>query len=366
MLLTLLFIMVLIYLMDPNKDFGYFFSMLLIVLYILLSYGVGTDFFSYEFIYKYTSSDYFDKNIASAIEPLFLIFMKLFQNNDIPYFYFSKTISVIIFLITSFWIYGNSNHKLFSLMLYFSWFFLVWTMSAYRQGIVLAIGILLFFDKKRENSLFKSITCILLLSLIHKSALVYLLLILLQRKLKFDKNMQIKFLLISLIFSLLPIYKLFVYLPSHKIFDRLITYTRAEVGFFDLASLMRIFLFIIVISHYDILTSTKYFKKLTDSFLFGVSLYFMLKFSEIVASRSTIYSFILIVIILPEIINSYKLSRLTVVSLTFIISLFMLTKEVTAYKQQVGYDRIKLYSTDMIYDYDPNHFNNYYVKVLYQ
>src|SRR5690554_6699865 len=168
-LILFLLLLVIAFTDKISKKYKILLMSCLMIFIIIVSIGLGTDYFSYHFIYKYTSKHYFDARLASTIEPAYLLIMKPFQENQIPFGIFSNVIMMVILTINMIWIYRNSNHMEISVLIYFSLFFLVWTMSALRQGIVLAIGSLIFFDREFRLKKIYSLTIIFILFLVHKS-----------------------------------------------------------------------------------------------------------------------------------------------------------------------------------------------------
>ena len=133
-------------------------------------YGVGTDYFPYQFLYE--SMDISSFSLSDRLEPGFKILMYLFRMLNLSFHTFAVFLSLIIYGLTSFWIYWNSRYPSRSLYLYTSMFFLVWTLSALRQGLVMSIALILFFDKDIKLSIYVKLLIIAGLSTFHLSALI--------------------------------------------------------------------------------------------------------------------------------------------------------------------------------------------------
>lgn len=363
MLLYILIFLIILNYIDIIKDKNKI-CLSLIVLFALstLSKGFGTDYLSYEYIYsKFAPGTY---TLSKDLEFGFQILLLLFKLGNIDYHIFSVFVSSTIIIVILFWIFRNAEEPIVSVILFYSLFFIVWSQSAYRQGLALAFGSALFYDRKINLKFPTMFLMTLVLYSFHASALYYLFIYLLL-KINWTKKRHIVLLSVSLLFTFLPVENILSYFDAAKIVDISEKYVRSSVGFFDFPSLIRLLFFLIVFIYYDTLVRDDYTKKITDSFLIGISLYFFLKFSEITASRTTIYTFILLVFLFPKILKcvseKFTHKKLIHIFLLSIVSVTFLTKEVIAYKNQVGYvGDLPIFDIETIYNFNYSNYDNFY------
>lgn len=343
-------------------------KLLIMVLIIIglttLTFGLGTDYFSYEYLYNYITLG--GKANNEYVEPIFAALMQVSRMLNVDYHIFISLMRLIIFGLTVKWIKDNSINALTSLILYFSMFYLVWTMSAIRQGLVLAIGLNVFHSKKANLLIVKQILLILVLSLIHYSAIFYLLFIIIDLVKWNQKKLGI-ILVLALVSTFLPIPKilgLFSFIPY---IEKLVIYIEPNIGFFDFASLMRLTFFIPAFIFYPKITKTDYDKKIVNHFLLGISIYYVFKFSEIAAARLTIYTFVLVILIIPMIlevlqeeVNLKYIKQFTLIFIVGFSSAFFV-KEINAYRSQIGYrGSNNFFGVDTIFKFNYDEYDNIY------
>lgn len=358
MLIIILSLMLGVYLIKIPNNYKKYLYVAILAIFTVVTFGLGADYFSYEFLYEYITLG--GKINNEIIEPLFAVFAQLLRIMGVEYHIYISILRIFILILTMKWINDNSDNILVSIILYFAMFYLVWTMSAIRQGIVLAIGLNLFFSKK-ELSAIKKILAVLALTTIHYSALYYLAVFLLL-KIKWSRRLHLYFLTLSLSMTFIPlniVVEKLTFIPYH---DKLLRYLEYNNGFFDLASIMRLSFFFVIWFFYNQIKDMKNYKMLSDAFLSGISCYFIMKFSEIASSRFTIFTFVLIVILLPGVYeNTIKvylgenrgMSQSFIKYSSFIglviFSVLFLSKESLGYIDQSGYVGGKtIYSVEYI------------------
>lgn len=315
-MLTLTFIALLTIYIFRNKFTKrtlFLISSILLLVIIWTRFGLGADYFSYANMYNILNIDGISSIYSNFvdIEIGYKLLMYPFRLLNLPFYIFLGIINTFVTILIFKWIDENSNTPSLSIILFYSMFFFVWVLSALRQSIVLAIALYFLFNKKKKLDIKKEIILILFLSLIHKSALALLIFIILKR-FNWNRKRHLIVIVIAVLITLIPIKSIIVNLDFIPFINSLLSYTNdSRVIFYDFAGLIRILIFGFVIYFYNDIKDTS---DHVDTFLSGTSLYFILKFSETTASRSTIYSFILLIIILPNIIlvlnekinNSFK------------------------------------------------------------
>lgn len=371
----------LLFLPKLDKKYIIILTVLILSLITITSFGFGTDYLSYEYIYNNINFNTY--YAAEDMEPGFQLLLYLSHYFNLDYHIFATTLRLSILLSTLIWIYDSSSNIPVSILVFFSMFYIVWIMSAYRQGIVLSILLNVFFNKRRNFNNLTKILSIILMSFIHISSWFFVIFILTDY-LELNKKKHMIIFTLSLLSTLIPYKVIFKYLPTILLENKFASYLHDSFGFFDISSFMRLFFFLFGMLFYDQLSNkSSYWKKIIDSFLVGMSIYFVLGFSEIIAGRFTIYSLVLIVILLPEIvevigdsrwkpakisiIDNKKMVNIIVTLLIIVLSLGMFTKEYYAYVDQVGYkENNQPFSYELIFNKNYDNFDNIYAYRLGQ
>ena len=340
--------------------------LLLIVVFSFIKFGFGTDYFSYANIYnKFNPSNF---SVGEKIEFGYKMIMAPFKLFGVPYWIFTGIVSSFSATLFLLWIYENSENPFLSNLIYLSLFFIVWSTSALRQGIVLSIAIHIFFSKRTFKTTHQ-IMLILLLSTIHISALILFvttLFSILETKKEIKKNHHLMLLLIGFILYYIPfeiLLKQLAFIPTVKIL--LDNYISKRDNIFDFALIIRMGFFAIHYLMYDAITTSKFKKYIVDSFMFGISLYVVLKFSEITAARLTIFTFILLILtssfIFEALVEKFskKQWKYAFTSLLVLVSSAFFYKEMGAYHDQAGLPKDEsMFRTQTIFKNDVSRFDN--------
>lgn len=338
---ALLFPIVLYFLPRIDKKTKFILALIPMALIIALRFGHGPDYFAYEFYYNSLNTDTLGKLVdhQGQIELGFRLLEFPFIQLGLSFHVFISTLGIALLGCFSYWIYKSSDDPLLSLILFYGMFFNVWVLSALRQSIVIALILLLYFRKDRELKEWKKIVFIVLLSFFHKSA-IYVLPFLLLLKIDWNRKSLSIVLGLALLTTFVPFESILVHFNSVTIVKKMLGYMRTTYGFFDFPSIVRLLFVSVVLFYYDRITKTDYQKFIVNAFILGISSYFVLKFSELTASRSTIYFLMLFVIIVPWIVQSYeknhKLYRTSVI-LVMCFSVVYLQKELMATERQSGF-----------------------------
>lgn len=294
MLYIILFLLVINFIFENKKD--YYLIFLLITLVSVLRYGIGIDYFAYKYLYYFNDNTLKQVifNPTIEVEVGFRVLMYLFRNK------FSYEIFIAFFaLISSLFIYKiikkDSCNSNFSLFIYYSLFFLTYTMSGIRQGFTLFAGTYLFLNQDNKRKLY---AYILLLSLIHKSVLIIIIFDKLS-DFKLTKKSYLILVLISFIFSMSGLSN---YFPS---FMKNYYYYN-NISFFDLPVLFkrlyRFCIFLIIYRNHNTFKTNK-FKKLRNYFYWSVIFYYFLAFYEVTAARLMVYGQMSLLALLPQVLK---------------------------------------------------------------
>ncbi|MFD1926923.1 EpsG family protein [Sporosarcina siberiensis] len=263
---------------------------LILALISFFRYGIGADYFAYEFLYS-RLSDSLITEIKYGLDNQelgFKIMGSISRSMGIPY----QSYLAIIAAINLFYIYKMSvkysKNPTLAMFLYFSMFYLVWTFSGLRQGLTIAIGLYYLLKCIKENKPYKIVLISIALAFIDYTALVLILLYFISN-INFKKNHLILLTVISVIFSILPLGFIFNYIPIPFITEKLGPYLQSGLSFnlIDFQSFSRIVLLIIMFVFYDWLVLDNYFnKRILNVYIISMLFYFILQFTgELTAAR---------------------------------------------------------------------------------
>lgn len=365
-LLIFLYLIILYLFQEKLKNYLIVLCIVPIVILIWIRYGIGTDYHAYNYLFNKLDASSFGNIFDGTSEFGFNFLVYLSKKIGFSYHAFSSIFISTVLLIYVIWIKKNSSDFILSIIILFSWFFIVWLLSALRQGFVIAIGSLLFYSKDINLKPRDKMIVIFLLGTIHISAFIFVVLFALE-KLSLDIKKHIIIFLSSVLFSLVFKYAIF---PMFRLIPFIrnigyIAYAGNEWEIFP--AIIRIFFFTFVLLFYSKITSTFYTKKIVDIHLLGYSMYFLLKFSEIIAGRFFAYTFVLIVIIIPLVKNTFsnKTMKNMFAFVVFIFSFSYLIKDLNAYTVQSGYfGSNNFYTYQTIFNKNNNEFYNHYAFLV--
>lgn len=320
-------------------------SIIPLVLIIVLRFGVGADYFSYEYLYNELDVSSFGTmlNSFNFLEFGFRILMYFGRVSGLPYHVFISVLAIFTASVVLLWIQDNTDDVSLPILLFYSMFFIVWNLSAIRQGMVASLGLFFLFNKRFDLKNLQKIVIIAILSSLHASALVFVPLVFIT-EIKFSKKTLFILLLFSLILTFIPLQKIFMPLSSLPFIGKFVLYLDGTgKGFLDFSSFVRIIFFLVILYHYDLLVSRdKWTSTITNLSLVSFLLYFMLKFSELVASRLSIFGYFSVIMIFPIIISFYERRRfLYILGISGLLSFSLLStyKELNASASQAGYKK---------------------------
>lgn len=337
------FICIVLTLINLKHDTKYIFFIALIpiILVTFFRFGNGTDYFSYQFLYENQVTDTFGKMLDHQVrfELGFRVLIFIFKSFGVSSHVFIGLLSTIILLFFSLWIFENSENRMLSLTVFYGFFYLVWVLSALRQGIVLSVGTYIFMSKKRKLSLKFELLLILLLSTIHASALFYILVILYR---SYKKVISYKTLIIifslSLVTTLIPISSLLHMIDFLPLVGKIADASVNSPGFFDFASIVRLILVLylfFLLFYYD---WDRFERQTIQISILGFSLYFFMKTNELWAGRFGIFTFILMCLIFSMHFSKiqFSLFKISFVPALFIVSFLFFQKDALSSQDLMG------------------------------
>lgn len=324
-----------------NKIFTYTVATYLALLSGLRHISIGADTQSYKFIFNQLSYtrwlDLFAvfRNIPhidyQGSEVGYLIFVKAIQVFTTNYQIFLLIIGFMFSLLLGRFILQNSKMPATSFLVYIATFFQFYGTTGIRQTVATTIAVLIGFEYIRKRKLIKFICLILLAILIHKSALFFLPFYFIGNK-KISGNYIISMLGISGVIYIFryPLINTIVNIVGYEEYAQ--QYEKAGTPVFTLMLLLLI-----------IVTLVLYKTMLKDNpnsifFINAILIALILTpFTYIDPSimRVVMYYSFFIILLIPEIIGSFVSKNdqnlVWMISMTVLISLFLLTKPVYSF-----------------------------------
>lgn len=309
-------------------------------------YGIGVDYLAYEYLYNRLQFSFLDeiKVGLDHQEVGFRAIGAFLKGLGVTYQQYSTIFAIVnIFFISKICIKYSKNPTL-SLLLFFCFYYFTWTFNAIRQAIVIAVGLYYLLKSLEDKKVLKLIIIVALLSLIHSSAFIILILYFVS-KIEFNKKKLILFSVFSVLFSLFPMALIISKLTFLPLYSRILPYLdpTVSINFFDFQSLTRIVFLIIAIIYYDqYCKQSEIARKIINMYIISIILYFLLQFSELTAARVAIYGKFLDIIILANILFLYKkiINKLLYISGIILLCIVYLFKELGQVNNAISSDSL--------------------------
>lgn len=317
---------------------------LLLAFISFFRYGMGADYFAYNFLYDQLKISYVDefKYGVAPQEIGFRMMGSIFKSMGVPYqLYISIIAAINLFFIYKL-SFRYSKNPVLSMFLYFCMFYFVWTLSGLRQSLTIAIGLYYLLKYIEEEKPVKIIVISILLSFIHASSIFIIALYFLS-KLKLNLKNYLLLSVMAIIFATLPLSFIVSYIPSPYIVAKISPYiqsTDMSLNLIDFKSIARIVLLSVVLIYYHRLLDEDSFNyKIVNVYIFSMLFYFFFQFTgELTAARLSIYGRILEIIIFANIYSLYKVkvNKYLLAYAITIVSFLYLSKEVNTMENQAG------------------------------
>lgn len=329
---------------NKNKKRTLLVFTLLLAFISFFRYGMGADYFAYNFLYDQLKISYVDefKYGAAPQEIGFRMMGSIFKSMGVPYqLYISIIAAINLFFIYKL-SFRYSNNPVLSMFLYFCMFYFVWTLSGLRQSLTIAIGLYYLMKCIEEEKPIKIIAISILLSFIHASSIFIIVLYFLS-KMKLNLKNYIFLSVMAIIFATLPLSFVVNYIPSPYIVAKISPYiqsTDLSLNLIDFKSIARIVLLSVVLIYYQRLLDEDSFNyKIINVYIFSILFYFFFQFTgELTAARFSIYGRILEIIIFANIYSLYKVkvNKYILAYAITLLSFLYLSKEVNTMENQAG------------------------------
>lgn len=328
-----------------------------------IRYGGGTDYFAYRWHFYDTPTNIIDAiNYNSHMDIGFRVIISIFRMLGFKYEFFISVLSIFILMCYIYIINKYSKNKVLSLFLLISGYYLVYVESALRQGLAMAIFIVIFYDFIENNNYKKYIILTLINSSFHKVALIGLIIPVIKQmyiRIADNKKINIIIILISIFSFLLKGDSILVNILNNIGMN--ISYETTSPNI--LAVLLRLVLFAILHICYRI-GDKKYISELDKLQLY---IYFINTFIFIALSnnpslsRVTDFISIIEIIILANFISSIKNKVTNVIFTLLIILIFgiLFIKDLNANINQgeyyskdiMSYPYVTIFNKNVIFKY---------------
>lgn len=313
-----------------------------LLLWVLASlrYGVGPDYFAYQDLYLLLSDSPVDEIVAvSTQEPLFRLVGSLMRSFSFSYELYSSVIALISLIYIAITVRKFSQNPILSLLLYYSFFYLVWTYSGIRQGLALSIGTYYFLNCLKTNNK-KFYIIVFIITLIHASSIILSLLFYCATT-GLRKSTLIGFAVVCIIISFIPLNEYLEYFSFIPYIDRVLFYSNnfniGSVKIFDFKSISRLAFLIFGFYAFSILKKDELHSRVVAAYIVSFFVYFTLKFSEVLAANLSMYGFILIIIIIPNVYNKLQVNLQNLYSvLTYMVAVLFLLKNLSGMEDMAG------------------------------
>lgn len=286
------------------------------IVVIGLRYGVGADYFSYEYIYNFLDVSSFG-SMMTSMDNIEIGFKSIFYLGRLLNLSYAVTIgftSLIMMAGVGLLINSKSENIPLSYLLYYACFFLPWNLNAIRQGLAIASSLYVMFGNTKLDLKYKIIAIIALMSL-HLSVIIVLPLYYIS-KMNIGKKKMTIVIVTSMLLSLLPLNSILSLFENVPFLSKLALYATSSSGLLDFQSISRVVILAPILYFYDRFED----KVIVNFSLFSFALYFALKSNELIASRMSIYGFFMIIILYPA-IYSFDLWKKRMIILMSVVAL---------------------------------------------
>jgi hypothetical protein len=224
--------------------------------------------------------------------------MSIAKYINLEYQSFLTIVAAISIYYISRIIFEYSERPNLSVLIYFAGFFFYWPYSGIRGALVLSIGMYYFCRYIEDKKLIKIIFIIYLLSLLHVSALGYILLIPFVIHRISNRN-YILFILSILLLSIFLSHYTFEIIKYLSVYERIKYYADEEQDVLNFKLFARVCIFLSALLSYTIYQDKlNYFNiKLYQVFLASLPIYIVFSGVGIVAEQISLFAYVYIIIV---------------------------------------------------------------------
>lgn len=332
---------------------------------LCLRQGQGTDYYNYYQIYK--EIEYFSNQsfllVVARPDPLYSMLNWVFIKIGLPYQLFVAFFSFTTMVIQWRFFRWICRGSCISLMVFYATIALPYDFNAMRQGLTLALVLGILFPLLLKRRFIKFYILCVLISLIHVSALICMLMPLIY-KINLNKHTMAIIIVLCIAFVLSGA-KLISHLPLPPIFLNRISYYTSSSSTQILAIINRVLLliplFLVPDSAYR---KDKQLTLLKNIIFLGFIVYTLFSFQDFIASRENVYfrvfeGYFLSYITLHRIL---KRNAAKIFAYYCIICCMLFTKEIASSMEQGRYENCNVFTYPYFSIFDDNKEIGFYRK----
>lgn len=324
-----------------KTDKWYFhFCFILIALMACFRYGQGTDYYGYYAVFKEFSNSIASGGDFSSMrtEYGYSLMMYFAYMLRLPYWAFMMIATGVIMVLCYFFLRRCCEYSMTSLLLFYVYFYMIYGLSATRQGLATSIFLCFAYpilgrEILQKKDILRYEFVILLASLFHASVLVLALLPIMNR-LSISPTVYLLAFIVCVGILLAKI-NVMAYLPIGSLAARMEIYSATKnTNFFALFS--RMFLILPLIFYKQ--ESSWWFEKNKRYFFMGFVIYSIISFSDLTATRVWSYFYPFLFILIPCIVyNDKSVKSRYYICFYVLLSVFMWLKDINAVINQGKY-----------------------------
>lgn len=342
-----LFLLAITSLLNPNRDYRYYFLLFALSGILCFRYGQGTDYFTYELMYSSFST--FEMLLNNPLgfhaEWGYRLLCVIFNFFHADFTVFIFCVSVFEMIMLHRFLTKYSHNTILSLFLFFPTFYLTYYFSGIRQGIVLAIFLGFMVECLFEKKWIKYFVLNIILVFIHSSALI---LLIAPFALKFKLKTIYIFVGCGLFVGTLMSTRFFANFMAQIpiVGAQLANYLNPSISWMGLMERVISFLIVVCLFHSkynkSISVETTNFMKL---YAFGLLVYFVFVAYPLVSSRMMMYFKVFEVILISCLLIVFSKERLAIAGIVFAMATAMFFKNIGAYMaQSLYFDTVNIFT----------------------
>lgn len=335
-----------------------------LILMTVLRQGQGTDYYNYMEIYK--EVDVISSQSALALfvmkDPLFSLINYAAIQLGIGYKLFSAIISLVI-MVLMYGFYKNACHRsAVALFMLYATFYLIYPFSGIRQGLTMAIVLGVLYPLLKQHKYWKYYTILIIVSFIHQSILICALLPMIYRLRLKTSSLMLVGIVCAGIMVLGIDWTQALPLPE-ALSTRAEDYMEASSGSKYLAMIVRILVILPIF-----LVSDKRYREnpelagVRNIIFMGFVVFSMFSFSDLIASRMSIYFRMFEGLFIYLLLFQSKLRKLNmqIGAYYFFIACVLFTKDIGAFMSQGEYRNCNIITYPYLTVFDSNETIMYY------
>jgi small-conductance mechanosensitive channel len=334
------------FLMKKQKKIVHNVLSFLLLSFVTLRYGQGSDYFSYIFIFQ-NSAELFETAIKTkefsyltqeiGFAAISYLWIKLLNFSPET---LSALFSAVSFLLVWFFIRKYSISPIISLFIYYCTFYLIYPFSGIRQGICIGVFLLYLIPLLQERKYTHYYVISALLFTMHFSSVILFIIPIVNLVKSYKPIHVYLFGLIALLIGLLLHQLLFSFFSTLDLIGgKIEAYT--ETNSLDIISLLlRISILIPVMFTYKIYERESIMDLFLKIYIFGFFLYLIFMSSALISARLNVYMRHLEIILLVDtLILIFKKKEMRILSYFYIFAIMsvLYTKNINAFILQGPY-----------------------------